>query len=100
MDIKLQFEQFDMTPGAAGRKFIRNLLLHGGKADAHGYSLADCFLREDCHAVAPGGSILLPPPVGTAASVGAPAFAFTPAQLMESHRWIKQGSYLWFQLNK
>ncbi len=31
MDIKLSFEQFDMTPGAGGRKFLRNLLLHGGK---------------------------------------------------------------------
>ena len=87
MDIKLSFEQFDMTPGASGRKFIRNLLLHGGRADSHGYSLADCFLREDCHAVAPGQSPALPPPPGTMGSPNAPAFQFTPAQLLESHRY-------------
>ena len=37
IDIKLSFEQYDMTPGAAGRKFMRNLLLFGGKADARGF---------------------------------------------------------------
>ena len=42
VDIKLSFPQFDMTPGSEGRKFRRNLLLHGGKADSHGFSLADC----------------------------------------------------------
>ena len=54
VDIKLAFEQFDMTPGQAGRKFRRNLMLHGGKADAHGFSLADTFLRLDAHAVQNG----------------------------------------------
>ena len=86
MDIKLAFEQYDMTPGASGRRFLRNLLLHGGKADTHGYSLADCFLRSDCHAVAPGQSAALPPPIGTIDSLLSPAFNFTPAQLIESHR--------------
>ena len=52
IDIKLSFdnfEQFDMTPGIKGRQFRRNLLLHGGRSDAHGFSYADCFLRIDAH---------------------------------------------------
>ena len=57
VDIKLAFEQFDMTPGQAGRKFRRNLMLHGGKADAHGFSLADTFLRLDAHAVQNGQAV-------------------------------------------
>ena len=86
MDIKLSFEQYDMTPGAGGRKFLRNLLLHGGKADAHGYSLADCLLRSDCHAVATGESVALPPPAAVVYSPLSPPFVFTPTQLIESHR--------------
>ena len=43
VDIKLQFEQYDMTPGAAGRIFRRNLLAHGGRPDERGYSLADTY---------------------------------------------------------
>ncbi|HAQ68007.1 MAG TPA: hypothetical protein DCR70_09825 [Phycisphaerales bacterium] len=73
MDIKLLFEQYDMTPGAAGRKFFRNLMLHGGRTDNHGFSLADCFLRVDTHAVQAGQSIDLPPPAGTLAAPGAVA---------------------------
>jgi hypothetical protein len=30
MDIKVSFELFDMTPGPKGRRFMQNLLLHGG----------------------------------------------------------------------
>ena len=62
MDIKVAFETFDMTPGAAGKRFIRNLLLHGGKADARGFTFADCFLRTDEGAV-----------VGPAFGAGGPA---------------------------
>ena len=47
VDIKLAFEQFDMMPGAAGKKFQRNLLLNGGSADTQGFSITDCFLRLD-----------------------------------------------------
>ena len=87
MDIKLLFEQYDMTPGAAGRKFFRNLMLHGGKTDAHGFSLADCFLRIDTHAVQAGQSIDLPPPPGTLAAPGAvPTVGLTAGQLLESQR--------------
>ena len=51
MDIKVAFEMYDMTPGATGKKFIRNLLIHGGKADARGITYADCLLRIDEGAV-------------------------------------------------
>ena len=54
VDIKLQFEAYDMVPGKGGRQFRRNLLLHGGKTDAHGFSYADVFLRIDAHAVQRG----------------------------------------------
>ena len=47
MDIKLLFEQTDMTPGPKGRVFRRNALLHGGRTDDRGYSFADHFLRQD-----------------------------------------------------
>ena len=71
VDIKLSFDQFDMTPGSAGRKFRRNLLLHGGRSDAHGFSMADAFLRLDAHAVQNGQAVQLPAPAGTLASPGA-----------------------------
>ena len=51
VDIKIQFEQFDMTPGPAGRVFRRNLLAHGGQPDERGYSIADTLLRVDEGAV-------------------------------------------------
>ena len=35
VDLKVSFELFDMEPGSKGPTFIRNLLLHGGHADAH-----------------------------------------------------------------
>ena len=51
VDIKLQFEQTDMTPGPAGRVFMRNVRVHGGKiVDDHGESLADCLMRQDAGA--------------------------------------------------
>ena len=65
VDIKLFFEQFDMTPGVKGRSFRRNLLLHGGKSDAHGFSFADCFLRIDAHAVQRGQPTAVPPEVAS-----------------------------------
>ena len=57
VDIKLSFEQFDMMPGAAGKKFQRNLLLYGGSADTQGFSITDCFLRLDDFAVQNGQPI-------------------------------------------
>ena len=87
LDIKLLFEQYDMTPGAAGRKFFRNLMLHGGRTDSHGFSLADCFLRVDTHAVQFGHDTSLPPIPGTLAAPGAvPTAGLTPNQLLESQR--------------
>ena len=47
VDLKVSFELFDMEPGSKGRTFIRNLLLHGGHADARGFSYADTYLRQD-----------------------------------------------------
>jgi len=40
-----------MIPGPKGRVFRRNCLVHGGKADSRGFSIADCFLRRDEGAV-------------------------------------------------
>ena len=37
VDIKLKFDPTDMTPGAKGRKFRRDVLLHGGRTDARGF---------------------------------------------------------------
>jgi hypothetical protein len=61
MDIKIQFDQFDMLPGPAGKRFQRNLLLHGGKTDSQGYSISDCFLHMDAY----GQPIIVPAPLGT-----------------------------------
>ena len=47
IDLKVSFELYDMEPGAKGRKFIRDLLIHGGHADTRGFSYADAFLRND-----------------------------------------------------
>ena len=79
VDIKLQFEQFDMMPGSTGKRFQRNLLIHGGKSDTQGFSITDCFLRVDAFAVAYGQSVVLPAPAGTVAAPGAaPAPAAAP----------------------
>jgi len=99
VDIKLSFEQFDMTPGPKGRQFRRNLLLHGGKSDADGFSLADCLLRTDSFAVQRGQAITLPPPAGVLAAPGAvpapaggaplqTAYRLRRARLKESFRYI------------
>ena len=56
IDIKVAFEIYDMVPGPAGRKFRRNLLLHGTKADERGYSIADTYLRIDEGATVAGGA--------------------------------------------
>ena len=71
VDIKLQFEQFDMMPGPTGKRFQRNLLIHGGKSDTQGFSISDCFLRVDAFAVAYGQSVALPAPAGTVVAPGA-----------------------------
>jgi len=47
VDIKLAFLPYDCVPGPACREFRRNLLQLGAKTDDRGYSLADCFLRQD-----------------------------------------------------
>ena len=62
VDIRLAFDHYDMMPGAAGKKFQRNLLLNGGTADTQGFSITDCFLRIDDYAVQNGQPITMPPP--------------------------------------
>ena len=69
VDIKLSFERYDMTPGPAGRRFRRNLLMHGGRANARGYSFADAFLRRDEGAVLGPANALA---IGLPAPVAAP----------------------------
>ena len=51
VDMKLSFEQYDMTPGMKGRIFRRKLLMHGGKCDTRGFSHTDHFMRQDEGAV-------------------------------------------------
>ena len=55
-DIKLSFEQYDMTPGNPGRRFRRNLLIHGTKSDEAGFSVADTLARSDEGAVDAAGN--------------------------------------------
>ena len=47
VDIKLQFAEYDGTPGLGARNFRKNLILTLSSTDDHGYSLADCLLRCD-----------------------------------------------------
>ena len=47
VDIKLQFAEYDGTPGLGARTFRKNLILNLSATDDHGYSLADCLLRCD-----------------------------------------------------
>ena len=56
VDIKLSFPQTDMVPGPLGLEFQRDLLSHGCKADARGYSWADHYLRQDEGAVDAAGN--------------------------------------------
>lgn len=69
VDIKLSFQQYDCVPGPKCREFRRNLLQLGARTDDRGYSLADCFLRQDEGAAAPGTDI---PGVGHVLAPGAP----------------------------
>ena len=73
VDIKLSFEQFDGLPGPECRRFRRNLIQCGGKADTRGYSLADCLLRQDEGAVLPGTGIPGVPGVPMPGVIGIPA---------------------------
>ena len=79
IDLKVSFELYDMEPGAKGRQFIRNLLLHGGRSDARGFSFADTFLRQDEGGIA-GVAFIggLPGPGG--AAPGAVGLPVAPAQ--------------------
>ena len=69
VDIKVKFDPTDMTPGAKGRKFRRDVLLHGGKTDAPGFSITACILRQDEGAVVGSARGVIPGGVGAA---GAP----------------------------
>ena len=72
VDIKVRFERYNMVPGPSCRTFRRNLMHHGGKSDARGYSLWDTLVREDEGAVAPGTGIFGVAPVP---QPGAPVIA-------------------------
>ena len=75
IDIKLKFDPTDMTPGAKGRKFRRDVLLHGGRTDARGYSITDCILRQDEGALVGPARGIVPGAVGAAgAPAGLPVF--------------------------
>ena len=63
VDIKLLFDPTDMTPGPAGLRFRRDLLLASGKTDTRGYSIADTFLRQDEGAVTAAGAPVAGVPV-------------------------------------
>ena len=63
VDIKLLFDPTDMTPGAPGLRFRRDLLLNSGKTDSRGYSIADSFLLQDEGAVGAGGAPIAGMPV-------------------------------------
>ena len=52
-----EFEPFDCIPSDRAKRFRRNLLQHGSKADKFGYTLADCFLRRDQGAVVRGTDV-------------------------------------------
>ncbi len=85
VDIKLAFEFYDMMPGAAGKKFQRNVLLNGGSADTQGFSITDCFLRIDDYAVQNGQPITMPPPAGVLWIMQAvPSYTDTWAGLIRS----------------
>ena len=52
VDVKLLFDPYDCHPGRADfEKFSQNLRNHGGTTDDHGWSLADCLMRQDDGAV-------------------------------------------------
>ena len=80
VDIKLLFEQTDMTPGPKGRVFRRDALLHGGRTDDRGYSFADHFLRKDEGALDVNGNPVVGAPAlpgggGAAAQVALRAYS-------------------------
>ena len=91
VDIKLKFDPTDMTPGAKGRKFRRDVLLHGGKTDARGFSITDCLLRQDEGAVNGPAQGIAPGAVGAAgAPAGLPAWPGAAAAIQFqfwSPRW-------------
>ena len=72
IDMKLQFEPYDCTPGPAARTFLRKCLQHGAKTDDQGWSLQDTFLRQDDGAVQNGTGIGIPGAANHVAGVQAP----------------------------
>ena len=78
VDIKLSFQQYDCVPGPVCREFRRNLLQLGARTDDRGCSLADCYLRQDEGAAAPGTDIpgvphVLAPGANAVPGIGAQA---------------------------
>ena len=90
-EIKRLFETYDMVPGPKARQFVANLKLHGGKCDAHGYSLIDCLLRADAGAVDAGGAPVGGVPMILVAGGGVAAETarrLRRARLKESYTYI------------
>ena len=58
VDIKLQFAEYDGTPGLGARTSRKNLILNLSSTDDHGYSLVDCLLRTDQGACTRGTGVV------------------------------------------
>ena len=97
VDIKLVFPQYDCVPGPACREFQRNLLQLGAKTDDRGFSFADCFLRQDENAAAPGTGVPGVPHVLAATAAGplpAGAAAQEKARIARSKRLKDSAAFL------
>ena len=70
VEIKVLFDRYNCEPGPKCRVFRRNVVQCFSETDDRGFSLADCLLRADEGAAAPGTDINGVPHV---AMVGAPA---------------------------
>ena len=82
VELKYEFEPYDCIPSENAKRFRRNVLQHGSKADKFGYTLADTYLRRDQGAVVRGTGVfdqagafiapVLAPTAGRGAAVAGP----------------------------
>lgn len=88
VDIKLQFAEYDGTPGLGARTFRKNLILTLSSTDDHGYSLADCLLRCDQGACTRGTGVTDANgvPVARVAAPGAPVMPAGAGPLLKAQR--------------
>ena len=112
IDIKCLFERYDGIPGPRCRTYRRNLIQHGGRTDARGYSLTDCLLRQDEGALAPGtgvagiaavpmpGAPPMPPnPAGGGAAGAAARARYAAAEADRKKRQKEAASYVILHLD-